>query len=514
MKTFILPLIIFLYLAVFTACNSADKKNNLKSDTDHQSLLFGSSDRKLNEIFDWASSQALAYSFEVDAVGLWYEASLPGREAFCMRDVSHQAMGAHLLGLENYTMNMLYNFAQHISESKDWCSYWEINRYGNPAPVDYLNDNEFWYNLPANFDVLDCCYRMFLWSGNRDYLTDSVFINFYRRTVYDYVDRWALDPGSIMTRPRLMNIHGKLDPESRFMMARGIPGYNEGNQGYRLGIDLLATQYRAFISYALLQQFSGNYTEARLFNEKAETVHNLIDTVWWDSNNGTYYTHVNKDGLLENNVNELTDLGSGHYMLYWDACTDSLKCKSVLSHLVDNLPRESIGLIEYQSHLPEVLYKYDMSDYAYDQLLYIYQSDRREYPEASFSIIGAIVNGLMGIELMANTPDLALTEGHYVDRYISTLPRLKSGTEWAELKNIPIRANKISVRHEGLDKTILTNESGPSIIWEVCFPGIHDELIVNGIKIDAQRGYSNNNHISYARIIAGAGEKIEAGTAD
>lgn len=36
-------------------------------------------------LFDWAKNQSLAYAFDDDPVGLWYEASLPGREAFCMR---------------------------------------------------------------------------------------------------------------------------------------------------------------------------------------------------------------------------------------------------------------------------------------------------------------------------------------------------------------------------------------------------------------------------------------------
>ena len=121
-------------------------------------------------VFDWARQQALAYAFSGDPVGDWYEAALPGREAFCMRDVSHQSMGAHALGLSGHTLNMLRKFAENISESKDWCSYWEIDRYGLPARVDYKDDTQFWYNLPANFDVLDCCYRMYLWTGDRTYI--------------------------------------------------------------------------------------------------------------------------------------------------------------------------------------------------------------------------------------------------------------------------------------------------------------------------------------------------------
>jgi hypothetical protein len=92
-------------------------------------LTFASSDRDLTQCFEWAKTQAMAYVRDDDPVGAWYEAALPGREAFCMRDVSHQAMGAHALGLQEHTLNMLHKFAVNISESKDWCTYPTIPRY-------------------------------------------------------------------------------------------------------------------------------------------------------------------------------------------------------------------------------------------------------------------------------------------------------------------------------------------------------------------------------------------------
>ena len=54
------------------------------------------------------------YAYDGDPVGLWYEAALPGRRAFCMRDVSHQVAGAQALGLSSYTHNMLRHFAENI----------------------------------------------------------------------------------------------------------------------------------------------------------------------------------------------------------------------------------------------------------------------------------------------------------------------------------------------------------------------------------------------------------------
>ena len=54
-------------------------------------IEFASSDEKLVKGFRWAKSQALAYARKDGSIGPWYEASLPGRNAFCMRDVSHRA---------------------------------------------------------------------------------------------------------------------------------------------------------------------------------------------------------------------------------------------------------------------------------------------------------------------------------------------------------------------------------------------------------------------------------------
>lgn len=88
----------------------------------------------LAEGFDWAKNQALSYAHDVgDPVGPWYQAALPGREAFAMRDVSHQALGAHFLGLDEHTRNMLFRFARSISDEKDWRAKFA----GRHAELDY-----------------------------------------------------------------------------------------------------------------------------------------------------------------------------------------------------------------------------------------------------------------------------------------------------------------------------------------------------------------------------------------
>lgn len=125
------------------------------ADAARTSFCVASDDTALVKIFDWAVSNSNWYVGEdSDPVGPWYEAALPNRQAFCMRDVSHQCIGEELNGHGRQNANMMGKFVENISESKDYCSYWEIDRNNLPASADYVSDQDFWYNLNANFDVI------------------------------------------------------------------------------------------------------------------------------------------------------------------------------------------------------------------------------------------------------------------------------------------------------------------------------------------------------------------------
>lgn len=488
------------FLPLLNGCNptgSVPAASELKD----SSVTFRSSDSALNNAFQWAKTQALGYAFKGDPVGLWYEAGLPGREVFCMRDVSHQAMGAEFLGLGAYTKNMLYLMAKNISDEKDWCSFWEITRQGEPALQDYLNDQEFWYNLPANFDVLDCCFRMFELTGDPDYVNDPVFLNFYKRTVYDYVERWNLGMDKIMDRPRIMN--NPSDNNRKFKNARGIPGYNEGDFDYTVGLDLLATEYAAFKSYARLQQLRHEEDEAGKFYKKADEVAQFIETVWWDDQHNNYYTHVDKD-------HKLSTYGVGEAILYWGVPEDTFQLRSLIDTLVHNLPKNAESSIEGLSHLPEILYKYDQPEMAYNMLAFIVQNERREYPEASFSVIGAMVSGLMGIRTAPYPTKGSLITGHYPEQIITTRSGLPANVKWAAINRVPIKGNVISLRHEGQVQTTLTNDAGPQLLWKAYFPGAYDSLRLNGQSARAHTDTlsANGKPVSWILAVVGAGETM------
>ena len=137
-------------------------------------LTFTSSDTAVQHAFEWARQMALSFKgSDTDPVGPWYEAALPSRNAFCIRDVSHQCLGAEMLGMSRENKNMFQKFLQNISASKDWCTFWEMNRWNLPAPADYKNDSAFWYNLNANFELIFACERLYRWTGDSNYISGS-----------------------------------------------------------------------------------------------------------------------------------------------------------------------------------------------------------------------------------------------------------------------------------------------------------------------------------------------------
>jgi len=475
------------YRVVGAALTGASEVRPAGAQSDSK-LIFESSDSRLVEGFQRMKRQAMAYVFEGDPVGPWYEAAEPGREAFCMRDTAHQAMGAHALGLARHNRNMLHRFAENISDARDWCSLWEIDRNNLPAPVDYDSDAEFWYNLPANFDILDACYRMYLWTGDRAYVSDPVFLNYYDRTVKDYVERWGLGLDQIMRRPRLMNVRGMVDPGKKFQAARGIPGYDEGNHEYVLGGDTLATQYAAYLAYAYIQEVRRNPEPARLYGKKAADLRALLNGAWWNEKEQHFYLRLNKDHQLEGR--------GGGSLLARDVVDDGPKMRSALQD---------------SARSAEVLYRYGDADAAYARMLdaALGPGSRREYPEVPYAWVGALVNGTMGITLEAESPLQSAISGFWVEAVFKTLPGLGTKVGWAELRNLPVRSNEVTVRHEGIRKTVLTNQRGPALIWQANFPGSFETLRVNGQPVKARGGKGPLDRVtSSVRVTVGAGGTV------
>jgi hypothetical protein len=419
-------------------------------------MNFSSDDPVLTDGFHWARAQALAYVFQADPVGSWYEAALPGRAAFCMRDVSHQATGAHFLGLAHHTYNMLHRFAENIAAERDWCTFWEIDRHNLPCPADYRDDRTFWYNLPANFDVLDCCLRQYHWTGNPGYLSDPAFRFFYNKSVNDYVRLWDKDGDGLLEHY----------PEYGF---RGIATYNEQIADPLMGSDLVAAQFAAYCAYAEMLALEGRETDAEGFRTRANELRILYDETWWNENAGRYSSYRYQDGGFCSDFHGSTTL----FCLYFGLIQNPERLRRTLDEVIDRVPSSNI---EERSYLPEILYRYGRCEVAYREMKALFAPDlpRRDYPEVSFALIGALGSGLMGLSPQAS------------ERQITTLSGLTQATGWAEIANVRVFEASLTVRHDGRHATQLTLQNGRPLNWRAAFPGIHPALMVNGQPWPAQ----------------------------
>jgi hypothetical protein len=410
-------------------------------------VTFKSTDAALQTAFLRAKEMALSYKGKpADPVGPWYESALPPRSAFCMRDVAHQSIGGEILGLNKENKNMLRLFVNNISEAKDWCSYWEINHLGKPAIEDYRNDKEFWYNLDANFDILNASWKLYLWTGDQEYIKGAGFENFHEKSVTNYIDRWILQADSLLKRPTHPNAPMPFNDKDSFHRCRGLPSYSEGVPNIKMGVDLVGAIYRGLMSYAAILEVKGQHNKAKIFKEKAAGYQKSIDALWWNdsvSRYNTFYSTDHKFGMDEGET----------FLLWFDALKEGERKEKTIQHL---LSRD--WNIENLSYFPLIMYQNGQAEKAYGYMLHLTDpiTARREYPEVSFGVIKGFTEGLMGIEA-----DARLNQ-------ITTLYRGKKAST-SELKDLPVLMTSITVKHEGNSATTLSNNGQKKILWQPKF---------------------------------------------
>jgi hypothetical protein len=428
------------------------------------------SDPRMQQAFDWAKSQALSYAHgSNEPIGPWYEAALPGRMAFCMRDVSHQTTGAAALGLSDANRNMLERFAVAVSAQRDWAGYWEIDDHGRPSSSDYVNDEDFWYNLPANFDLLDAATRIWQWTEDESYRTGPPFQRFFESTALSYVSAWQLDPERILSRPRIMNQRRQ---QGRFVKARGIPSYTEGTSDFNVGTDLIAAEYRAFEDLRFIAAVHGNDKLSTRYATVADKLQQLIEAKAWLG--GAHHFA----GTLEEDGGRKT--GSGDVMiLYYAAARDPQKIRQSLATISAPAFQRSLG-IEEESYIPQALYQYGEAAAAYETILDLSDpgKKRREYPEVSYAVIASFVTGMMGVESAYDVPSRAFQ--------IHSLARLPNKTEVVSIRNLRVQQNVVDLEHDGIFRSSMTNRSGPPIRWRAEFPGRWLTLTAGGKNIKAK----------------------------
>lgn len=472
--------LIFLLLALTSAAATTVSFGQSES-----VLTFSSSDTALARSFKWASQMALHYKGAVtDPVGPWYESALPPRSAFCMRDVSHQSIGGEILGLKAENKNMLSLFVKNISEGKDWCTYWEMNKYGKPAPEDYRNDTAFWYNLTANFDLMTACWRLYLWTGDSSYISGKAFRYFFDKTVHEYINRWVLQADSLRLRPTHPNAPASFNMKEAFSRCRGLPSYSEGVHNIKMGVDLVAAIFRGLQTYASILDHEKQFSEANLYREKATAYQREIENNWWDNSDSLYYTYYSDNHKFGKTEGET-------FLLWFDALRNGVQKTKTIEHLLSKRWN-----VENSSYLPLILYKNGYPEKAYEEMMYLSSpaTARREYPEVSFGVVEAVIQGLMGIE------------GQAPENRISTCYR-SAKIQNSTIKQLPILGTFIDVEHNGPQTSSLINKGNKSFTWRAEFAGNFKKARVGKKTKKLQHAKdANGGAISFLDIPVGAGD--------
>ncbi len=471
-------------LIAIASCAPSDCPRNCCPITDVESneLSFESSDKELELTFYWAKKMALSYAHDGgDPVGCWYEAALPSRNAFCMRDAAHQSIGAEMLGLSKHNYNMMHKFASNISESKDWCTYWEIDKDDKPCPADYASDDDFWYNLNANFDVMYACWRLYEWTGDKRYLQEAAFDNFYALSAKNYVDSWQLNPEQMLTRTREVN---KKPDAKRFRGSRGVPSYVETFAGLYSSSDLVATIYGGYDAYSKILAQTGRKEMSAQMAARAEEYRKHLDEKWWSPEINSYHTFWTDKGTFAD--------GEGlTHVIWFGAVKEPARIKGTVEKM---LARKEWN-IENISYFPLLWYRYNYKDEAYKILKDIVIARRCEYPEVSYGMIEGIVSGTMGIQPSAS------------QKRVTTLPQI-TGENYLQVNNLPMLGGTVSVRHNYNQTSAFANNTQHEIIWEAAFVGDYENILVNGTSVKAQkRTDAMGATVSYAEVKLGKGER-------
>ncbi|AMM19453.1 hypothetical protein AX769_03965 [Frondihabitans sp. PAMC 28766] len=357
---------------------------------------------------------------------------------FYSRDLAHQALGAHLLGLDDENFAMFRHFARSATERRRLYPLWAFNFDGSPAAVDYHSDDDFVRETPAVFELVEKSLEQFLWTRDARWLDDPDLARFARATVTRFADLHDVQGTGIAGEKGGRDIFA------------GSPTYNEasGTPDIQVAADALASQWAAMRLFALV---AANGEEQLELLDEVERIKSLFEHEWWHDDH--YITGRTATGPIVHFANEPSWFPAVKGLLDFD----SERATNHLAFLSRNLQVSPPGNIEAFTYLPEAFHRYGQDDEALAWIIHLLES-RALYPEVSFTLIAHLATGLTGLQ--PNLDGSVATRSHIDD------------DSWVQVEHVSIAGADISVRHDGRRATTITvhSASGP-LVWNAGFDG-------------------------------------------
>lgn len=433
--------------------------------------------RLLKETFPWAVSTALSLvqTGRRGVVDRWergagggdrayvpsYWAGYRSRTAFYSRDFCHQAIGAHLLGLDVENATMLRLFAQSATKARKGFPLWAFNFDGSPFRLDWRSDTDFVREVPATFELVELAWKLYRWTGDRTLLEDPALQTYVRQSLSDFI---RCHDGR---RP-----NGIAEGDGSGDIFSGSATYNEVHADHPLveAGDGVACQWAAMDAWARWLSALGD-RGARGAKAKAAAFQRHVNTVWGvQSGFPGWVRGYDKDGRA------WTDFGlENSWFLPMKGVTLPGERTTHLLDLIEKSvddPRSRPSNLEAISYLPGVFHAWNRNETAWRWMRHMMEAPLadREYPEISYTLVSHAVEGLMGLE-----PDAA-------GRRFTTLSRLPKALGFVAVRDVAVGDARLSIRHDGVVSTHATLETpeGKPWTWTARFPGGSGALMVDG----------------------------------
>ncbi|HEU4426694.1 MAG TPA: hypothetical protein VFR67_29525, partial [Pilimelia sp.] len=344
-------------------------------------LAIASGSSQLVADFTWAKQRALDWvqTGKQPSYIPCYWAGLTNRPAFYSRDFAHQAAGAHLLGLDAENLSMLRTFAASATSARKWYPLWSFTFEGRIYSVDYRSDTNFVREIPAVFELTQKGVEQYLWTGNRAYVDDSRLFSYYTNSVNAFVT--AHDD----------NRNTVADEDGTGKIFQGVATYNENGEKLFEAGDGIGSQYQALRAYAIAQAARGDTSGSAATTQRANALKSHFERNWFSTRANRYIRGFNASGPLTNFGKE-----NSWFMPMKDITASGTRTDSYLDFIdatVSSLPRFNI---EAYTYLPETFFRWGRIDQAWKWLRFVADS-RAAYPEVSYTVIGNIAEGLLGI---------------------------------------------------------------------------------------------------------------------
>ncbi|MEV0831019.1 hypothetical protein [Nonomuraea rubra] len=365
-----------------------------------------------------------------------YWAAMTDRPMFYSRDLAHQILGAHLLGLDAENFSMLRHFAGSATEARGWYPLWAFEFDGTPAAIDYRSDDDFVREIPAPFELVEKAVEQYRWTGDARFLLDPVIARFLRTTMTSFVG---------LHDPLGTGVAGERGTGDFFA---GTATYNEVERPPYLQVaaDGIASQWAAHRALGSVGEPVVEEEFAAWNRARAAQLDEHFSDAWWSPDERHYTAGFTAEGPVSGFRLESTWFPAVKGILRAGERADAH-----LDFLRSGVEAAPPANIEAFTYLPEAFLRYGRDEEALRWIRFLAAS-RADYPEVPFTHVAHVAAGLTGLE-----PGAARG-------VVRTRSHLPAG-EWLEVGNVPVGGSLVGVRHDGREATEFQVTGGPGVIW-------------------------------------------------